>query len=173
MLQARELLEHASRLVAYAASTDADYRRAVSACYYALFHMIAAAVAEQACPPTPPELRGRFQRALDHKSLKNAMQAFVTPESIRKLSTDTGITCVYNREIAAIARAFGQLYDAREFADYDVVDSAGAVDFSWASDWVDEARRAFDAWHYVKPTDEAKLFLASLIFGNKRAKPSS
>ena len=173
MLQARQLLEHASRLVANRASTDADYRRAVSACYYALFHLIAAAVAEQACPPTPPELRGRFQRALDHKSLKNVMQAFVTQHSLRKLSTDTGITCVYNREIASLARAFGQLYDAREFADYDVVDSAGAVDFSWASDWVDKAKRAFDAWHRVKSADEAKVFLASLIFGNKRARPSN
>jgi len=101
------------------------------------------------------------------------MQAFVTQDSLRKLSTDTGITCVYNREIASLARAFGQLYDAREFADYDVVDSAGAVDFSWASDWVDKAKRAFDAWHRVKSADEAKVFLASLIFGNKRARPSN
>jgi hypothetical protein len=73
------------------------------------------------------------------------MQTFVTPDSLRKLSTDTGITCVYNKEIASIARTFGQLYDAREFADYDVVDSAGAVDSSWASDWVNQARGAFDA----------------------------
>jgi hypothetical protein len=173
VLQARDLLDHASRLVANSSSTDADFRRAVSASYYAVFHLISAAVAEQACPPTPPELRGRFQRALDHKSMKNAMQSFVTLDSLKKLSTDTGITCVYSKDIADIARAFGQLYDAREFADYDVVDSGGTVDFSWASDWVDKVRLAFDAWDRVKSKDEAKLFLASLIFGNKRAKPGS
>jgi len=72
-----------------------------------------------------------------------------------------------------VPRAFSQLYDAREFSDYDVVDSGGAVKFSWASDWVDMTKLAFDAWDRVKSTDEAKLFLASLIFGNKRARPSS
>jgi len=173
VLQANELLDHASRLVANASSLDADFRRAVSASYYALFHLIASAVAEQACPPTPPELRGRFQRALDHKSMKNAMQSFVTVDSLKKLSSDTGITCIYNKDVGDIARAFGQLYDAREFADYDVVDSAGVVNFSWASDWVDRTRLAFEAWERTKNTAEAKLFLVSLIFGNKRAKPSS
>jgi hypothetical protein len=173
VLQAKELLDHAGRLVANGASTDADYRRAVSASYYAVFHLISAAVAEQACPPTPPELRGRFQRALDHKSMKNAMQSFVTQDSLKNLTKDTGISCVYNKDIADIARAFGQLYEAREFADYDVVDSGGTVEVLWASDWVDKSKLAFDAWGRARSTDEAKLFLASLIFGNKRAKPAS
>ena len=105
--------------------------------------------------------------------MKNGMQAFVTVESLKKLSTDTGISCVYDKDIAGIARAFSQLYDAREFADYDVVDSGGAVKFSWASDWVDTTKLAFDAWDRVKSSNEAKLFLASLIFGNKRARPNS
>lgn len=173
MLQADDLLQHASRLIASAASTDADYRRAVSSCYYAVFHLISGAVATQACPPIPPELRGRFQRALDHKTMKNAMQSFVSPDSLKKLSTDTGISCVFNRDVADVAKVFGDLYDAREFADYDVVDSMGTVEFSWASSWVDKAKLAFDAWDRAKSTDEAQLFLASLIFGNKRAKPGS
>ena len=170
MLQAKELLDHAARLVANKTSTDADFRRAVSASYYAVFHLISGAVAGQACPPTPPELRGRFQRALDHKSMKNTMQSFVSLDSLKNLTNDTGISCVYNKDIADIARAFGQLYDAREFADYDVVDSTGTVKVQWASDWVDKAQLIFDAWDRAKSKDESKLFLASLIFGNKRAK---
>jgi hypothetical protein len=101
------------------------------------------------------------------------MQFFSTPESLRKLSTETGISCIFDRDIAEIAKIFGELYDAREFADYDVVDAGGTVNFSWASGWVARARLAFDAWDRAKSTDEAKLFLASLIFGNKRARPSS
>lgn len=105
--------------------------------------------------------------------MKNTMQSFVTQDSLKNLTKDTGISCVYNKDIADIARAFGQLYDAREFADYDVVDSGGTVKVLWASDWVDKAQLIFDAWERAKAKDEAKLFLASLIFGNKRAKPGS
>ena len=170
MLRAREMLDHASKLVAVPVSTDADFRRAVSASYYAVFHLISAAVAEQAYPPTPSELRGRFQRALEHRSAKNAMQSFVTRESIKSLAKDPGISCIYNQDIADIAKAFGELQDARELADYDVVDSGGTVGFSWAKDWVDKATLVFDAWDRVKSTDEARLFLAFLIFRNKRSK---
>lgn len=173
MLQADDLLQHASRLIVPSDCTDADYRRAVSSSYYAVFHLISAAVAEQACPPVPPELRGRFQRALDHKTMKNATQSFVTPESLKRLATDTGISCSFNKDVADVAKVFGDLYDAREFADYDVVDSMGTVEFSWAYGWVDKAKLAFNAWGRAKSTDEAKLFLASLIFGNKRARPSN
>jgi hypothetical protein len=131
VLQAKDLLDHASRLAATASGTDADFRRAVSASYYAIFHLISGSVAQQACPPTPPELRGRFQRALDHKTMRNAMQFFSTAESLKRLSIETGIACIFDMDIAEIAKTFGALYDAREFADYDVVDSGGTVNFSW------------------------------------------
>jgi len=170
VLQAKEILDHASRLLVAPASTDADFRRAVSASYYAVFHLISAAVAEQAYPPTPRELRGRFQRALEHRSAKNAMQSFVSHESVRGLAKEPGISCNYNQDIAEIAKAFGELQDARELADYDVVDSDGTVSFSWAKDWVDTATLVFDAWERVKSTDDARLFLAFLIYRNKRAK---
>jgi hypothetical protein len=149
-------------------STDADFRRAVSASYYAVFHLISAAVAEQAYPPTPHELRGRFQRALDHRGTKAAMQSFVTRDSVKSLAKDPGVSCNYNQDIADIAKAFGELQDARELADYDVVDSGATVGFSWAKDWVDKATLIFDAWDRAKSTDDAKLFLAYLIFRNKR-----
>jgi len=162
------MLDHASRLAGGLASVDADYRRAVSASYYAVFHLISAAAAEQAFPPYPRELRGRFQRALEHRSAKSAMQSFVTRESVQNLAKDPGVSCTYNQDIAEIAKAFGELQDARELADYDVVDSEGMVGLSWAKYWVERATFIFDAWERTKSTDEAKSFLAFLIFRNKR-----
>jgi hypothetical protein len=102
--------------------------------------------------------------------MKNAMAAFLTPESLRKLSAELSVSCAFSYELAEIARAFGELQDARHLADYDVVDSGGSVGLSWASECVDKAKRIFEAWNRAKSTDEARLFLASLIFGNKWAK---
>jgi hypothetical protein len=98
------------------------------------------------------------------------MQFFVTRESVKGLSKDPGISCNYNQDIADIAKAFGELQDARELADYDVVDSEGTVGFLWAKGRVEQAIAVFDAWDRVKSTDEARLFLAFLIFRNRRSK---
>jgi hypothetical protein len=102
--------------------------------------------------------------------MKNAMASFVTRDSLKKLSADIGVPCAFSQEIAEIARAFGELQDARHLADYDVLDSEGKVGLLWASECVDKAKRTFEAWDRAKSTDAAKLFLASVIFGNKWAK---
>ena len=167
MLQAKELLDHASRLVANASNSDADYRRAVSASYYAVFHLINGAVAEQTCPPAPHGLRGRFQRGLEHGLMKDTMANFLAHQSYGNYKKKTGVSCGFSQDIADIALAFGELQDARQLADYDVDDSRGIIDHSWASGWVNRARLVFDAWNRVRATDEAKFFLASLVFGRK------
>lgn len=166
---AEELIDHASRLLKSPA-TEADLRRAVSASYYAVFHLIAAAVASQASPASPPGLRGRIQRVLEHRAMKNAMEFFRTHDSCAKFSANIGILCVFSPDLAEIAKAYGELQDARHLADYDVVDSNGTIGLAWASDCFEKARRIFEAWERAKSTDEAKLFLAALIFGAKWAK---
>lgn len=116
---AEELLDHASRLLKSPA-TEADVRRAVSASYYAVFHLIAAAVATQASPASPPGLSGRIQRVLEHRAMKNAMESFRTQDSCAKLSANIGIPCAFSFDLAEIAKAYGELQDARHLADYDV-----------------------------------------------------
>lgn len=122
MLQAEDLLDHASSLLAAQARDEVNYRRTVSACYYAVFHLISAAAAAQASPPIPNELRARCRRTLEHRAMKNAMASFLTPASLNRLCTETGIPCVFSLDLAEIARSFGELQDARHLADYDVVD---------------------------------------------------
>lgn len=168
---AEELLDHASRLLKSPA-TEADVRRAVSASYYAVFHLIAAAVATQASPASPPGLSGRIQRVLEHRAMKNAMESFRTQDSCAKLSANIGIPCAFSFDLAEIAKAYGELQDARHLADYDVIDTNGTVGLAWASDCFEKARRIFAAWERTRTSDEARLFLAALIFGAKWAKQS-
>jgi uncharacterized protein (UPF0332 family) len=166
---ADKLLDHASRLLK-SQETEADLRRAVSASYYAVFHLIAAAVGSQASPASPPGLGDRIQRVLEHRAMKNAMESFRTRESCARLSANIGISCEFSRDLAEIAKAYGELQDARHLADYDVADSDGTVGLAWASDCFEKARRIFEAWDRTQSMDEARLFLATLMFGARWAK---
>lgn len=166
---ADELLDHASRLIAAPAVADIDCRRAVSASYYAVFHLLSDAVGIQVSPPTPPGMSGRIQRLLGHRPMRDAMAPFSDSNKWNTFSIGLGIPCVFSPDLAVISQAYAELQDARHLADYDVIDANGSVDLSWASDCLDKAKLAFDAWSRVKSTDEARLFLATLIFGVKWA----
>ncbi len=102
--------------------------------------------------------------------MKNAMASFLTPESLNKFSKEIGIPCVYSRDIAEVARAFGELQDARHLADYDVIDFEGKVGLPWALECVNKAGRVFEAWDRANSAEIARVFLASMILGNKWAK---
>lgn len=167
MLHARDLLDHAARLVTAHGTTEADFRRAVSAAYYAAFHLIGTAVSEQACPSSPTGLRGRFQRGLEHGVMKKAMEPFRSKQNFPVHSANLGVLCCYSPDLAEVAELFDELQDARQVADYDIEDSRRTISLSWASNCVNKAERLFDAWNRAKASDEAKFFLASLIFGSK------
>jgi hypothetical protein len=72
--------------------------------------------------------------------------------------------------LAKLAKAFGELQDARHLADYDAVDSEGKIGPSWASEYFDKANLIFDIWDRAKSADVARLFLAAMIFGGRWAK---
>lgn len=167
---ANDLLDHASKLIAGPVTADIDCRRAVSASYYAAFHLVSAAVAAQVSPQAPEGLRGRCQRALEHRAMKNAMARFLTAESVKRLSEEVAVTCAFSQDIATIAKAFGDLQDERHLADYDVVDAEGKVGLSWASESFDKAKLLFEAWNRAQASDEAKLFLAAVVFSNRWTK---
>ena len=81
MSLAEELLEHARFLANLdeRTTTQANIRRAVSAAYYAVFHLLSAAIAKQISPSNPPGLRGRTQRALNHAEMYRAADLFKNP----------------------------------------------------------------------------------------------
>jgi hypothetical protein len=100
--------------------------------------------------------------------MRDAMAPFSDPKKWKTFSTKPGmlgIPCVFSPDLAAIAQAYSELQDARHSADYDVVDTKSTVGLLWATNCLDKTKQAFNAWSQVESTDEARLFLATLIFG--------
>ena len=98
------------------------------------------------------------------------MARFLTPNSVIKMSEEIAVPCTYSSEISKIAKAFGDLQDDRHLADYDVVDFGAKISLLWAKENLNKAKLLFDAWDRVQSTEEAKVFLAAVIFGNKWVK---
>jgi hypothetical protein len=110
------LLKHATTLAGSGGRkgrpSHTDLRRAVSACYYALFHQLCLASAETVMPKAPPSIRRQLARHLDHGTLRQlcanvADKANVWPN----LSGDP--------KIQQVCRDFVDLHGVRQRADYD------------------------------------------------------
>ena len=139
---------------------QASLRRAVSTAYYAAFHLLAGSAAAQAGPAAPAGLSDRVQRSLEHGVMKEAAQRFESgnlAEQIKPLVSNP-----IPPRLAAVARSFVRLQLERHDADYDV---ASRFDRARAQDAVSLAVQLFSDWEAIRNTDDAGVFLASLIFG--------
>jgi len=163
---AEELLEHARFLANLEASTtsQANIRRAISAAYYAVFHLLAAEVAAQVSPDSPAGLRERTQRALDHMQMVKVAKAFsqVGATRVKDLPDDIVLPNPVSKELAAIGNRFRLLQDERHVADYDV---SRHFDPIAGLNQVQEAEAVFKDWEIEKNSSNARVFLASLMFG--------
>jgi len=138
---------------------QASLRRAVSTSYYAVFHLLSASSASQASPAVPIGLCERIQRSLEHGAMKQAAKSFESgnlPENIKPFVTDP-----MPAALISVARSFVRLQDERHKADYDV---ALRFDRAAAQDAVALATQLFTDWDAIKNTEDAHVFLASLMF---------
>jgi hypothetical protein len=144
---------------------QASLRRAVSTAYYAVFHLLAADAALQACSVSPPGLRDRVQRALTHETMRQAANSF----QASNLPID--LASLLNHPIPAslisTARSFARLQEERHKADYDVTYQ---FDRTGVQSLVREAEQLFADWAAIRNSDDAHLFLASLMFWKQWAK---
>jgi len=160
---ANDLLEQAQFLVIREKTRprQTSLRRAVSAAYYSAFHLLGTVAAAQATAATPARLCDRVQRALVHGTMKAAARSFETgnlPDYIRSLVSDP-----LPPRITAIAHAFVQLQEERHKADYDVADR---FDRARAQNAVALAAQLFSDWNAIRTSDDARVFLSSLLFWN-------
>jgi uncharacterized protein (UPF0332 family) len=166
MSLAEELLEHARFLANLdpRATTQANIRRAISAAYYAVFHLLAAEVAAQVSPDVPRGLRERTQRALNHTHMLKVAKAFSQPGAKRAkdLPDDVVLPDPISMELASIADIFQELQEARHTADYDVLKQFDPDD---AVTLVRKAERVFDNWKTERGSSNAPVFLAAMTFG--------
>lgn len=156
-----DLLEQAQFLVRREPNKpkQASLRRAVSTAYYAVFHLLTWEAADQAAPKNPGGLKIRVTRSLEHNSMKKAAQQFESgnfPDAIKPL-----VSSSIPMALVEVARNFILLQDERHAADYD---RTGAFSRARAQNAVGLAARVFAYWNTVRNTDDAKVFLAALIF---------
>ncbi len=141
---------------------QASLRRAVSSAYYAVFHLLTADAASQAAPPAPEGLRDRVQRGLSHGTMKKAAEAFDSKKATPWIDSLLKTPPIHP-SVASVARSFVRLQEERHKADYDVADR---FDRPRVLVLVNEAEKTFRDWNAVRNTDDARLFLASLMFWN-------
>jgi uncharacterized protein (UPF0332 family) len=155
--QARHLAKRETRR-----PRQASLRRAVSAAYYALFHLLAAEGAAIMTRGGKLALRAQVQRAFAHNDMKRICQHFAKgglPEPIRSL-----IISPLEPELMSVAKAFIDLQEQRHAADYD---TQREFDRVTALDLVDSAQSAFADWAAVRSTPNAAAFLTALLLNRQ------
>jgi hypothetical protein len=168
MSLADELLDHARFLADLDPRTtsQANIRRAISAAYYAVFHLLSAEVAAQVSPDVPAGLRERTQRVLDHGQMLNVAKAFSEAGSAGRrpvnVPADIQLADPVSRELSSIAKSFKELQEARLAADYDALRRLDPTD---AIALVQLAERVFRDWKTERQSNNAPVFLAALMFG--------
>lgn len=163
MALAEDLLHHARQIADTSNPNEAALRRAISTAYYAVFHLLAADIASQSAPATPPRLRERVLRALEHSSMKQTARDFcaepsITDSVLKDLLRDPAAV---SPQLKSVAKAFAELQAARHEADYDLTAQFDSVR---AQGLVASAEQLFTDWSAERGTDDARVFLASMSF---------
>ena len=146
--------------------SQASLRRAISASYYALFHLLVdEATKRMFSGHNRAALRGCLGRAFVHGDMKRVAQQFSDGGVSPKLSPGMNRQAV-QPELTRVAATFVDLQQARHEADYDTTRRFTRQD---VIDLVDRAEQAFRDWNTVRKSVQADVFLAGLLaFGNMR-----
>ena len=166
-----DLLDQASHLATRETKKpkQASLRRAVSAAYYALFHLLVADGAKRLSPAKPDGLSLLIQRAFNHAEMRNVCQSFADghratirnnrpqrpPPGTRKL-----ITLPLDPPLFVVIQAFIDLQEARNEADYNLDKQWNRLD---VLNRVQTARQAFAEWAVIRNSPTAAVFVAALL----------
>ena len=145
---------------------QASLRRAVSASYYSLFHLLVDdATRLMLSGRDRTALRHCLARAFGHAVMKQVAQHFSKNEVRAKLAPGLNGRPL-QPELVRVASAFVDLQEARHKADYD---TARRFTRREVRDLVSQAEQAFADWHGVRGSIQADTFLTGLLaFGNMR-----
>ena len=169
MSLATDLLDQADQLAKQGPKhpKQANLRRAVSAAYYALFHLLAEAAARQfaaQCGRSDGVTVSRITRSFAHAEMKKVSDKFVNSELPTALQPSTIDEYQVPNDLILVAVAFGALYQARQDADYD---TGKPLTRPEALKQIEKAKQAFAAWERVKVTDDARMYLACFSLWDK------
>ena len=166
-----DLLEQAAHLAAREPKRpkQASLRRAVSAAYYALFHLLVADAARLLAPTQPPGLSLLVRRAFSHGDIRNVCKGFVQANVAAgrgRLSdgvsdaTRALLAFPLEPDLVNVLAAFVELQEARRQADYDPTKTWNRLG---AETHVAAARNAFASWQAIRRTSNTAVFVAALL----------
>ena len=150
-----ELLDQSLELVHKnpAAPAQADLRRAVSAAYYSLFHLL---ISETTSNWNRANSRNALARMFQHTAMAKASARI----SDSKLFPFTGEDAFVVKKLKAVAQAFVQLHDKRGIADYD---NSTFWTRTEALAEVATAVQAFATWGTIRNENISQEYLVSLL----------
>lgn len=162
MSLARDLLEQARHLSRRERHRprQASLRRAISAAYCALFHLVIQEATGTLI--ARPALRARFARAFDHGDMRSASRAFANPQPAQLASLTGGAPVP--QAVQDVAAAFVEMQEARHEADYNLDRSFTRLE---STDFVAMAARAFATWQTIRTDPVARTYLAALLLWKK------
>lgn len=159
MSLAADLLDQADQLAKLGPKypKQANLRRAVSAAYYALFHLLvdeAARLFAGLIGRDDTATITRLIRTFDHRGLKEVSNGFKQSRLPLVLQLE-GYAAP--DDLKRVAEIFVRLQEVRHDADYD---TAKIVTREEVQIHIRDVRKAFVAWEKVKATPDARMFLA-------------
>lgn len=143
---------------------QASLRRAVSAAYYAIFHLLVdeAVIRLIRGGADPGTLQNSLRRAFAHSEMKRISSAFAggnLPSSMK-----SALTGAAPPDIRLVAETFVDLQQARHEADYDLSRSFTRAE---VTDLIHRTRTAFARWNAVRTSDPARVYLTLLLVGER------
>lgn len=145
---------------------QASLRRAISAAYYSLFHLLAEAAASAMLGGVDAaDLRAIMRRAFQHTSMKKAAQGIGARNPAEPWKS---LLPTPSSQLQLVARTFVDLQQARHEADYDPARRFARTE---AVDLVERVENATAAWKAIRKANarsksyslEARIFLTALL----------
>jgi hypothetical protein len=157
-----DLLDQAEQLAQWDRTRpkQASLRRAISAAYYALFHLLVREATNSLV--SLPGLRELVPRAFDHSEMKQACRPFGAASLPAHLTPIVGGSVPADLQL--VANTFVELQQSRHEADYNVAREFNRPDTMTV---VQSVRTAFEAWARVRKQQIAGVFLVNLLLGSK------
>ena len=157
-----DLFTHAVRLAVNGkreGTEQIDFRRAVSAAYYAVFHLLTMTAAESWAVGRE---RHRFARLFEHGKLRNAFLALPAKLKERLDSNALPDDQKTADTLAAVAKEFVALQQDRNSADYD---NSRVWSYTEVEDVITRAHDLYLRWNTVRRTPFAESFFLDMLGG--------
>lgn len=160
----QDLLDQANYLAVYEAGKpkQATLRRAVSAAYYSLFHLLVGEGTAILGSKIGAHGRAKLRRSFAHNDMKTVCISYVTSTTAGKFNAQIAPLLAFPiaSEIKMIAGTFVDLQEHRHLADYDL-----SVNFNrfYTMSLIAQVESAFADWQTVKNSANAKIFAADLL----------